>query len=137
MTRPGTTSKLRVPPWQWDAVSSGGWVSSGKLVSRIPQAPLSATRFWVTVSKRPPETTIPVPGGPSAALPALGTFGLLLSWMKLLRKVVQDWDVLPGQRPTCGEGASSLFCELVTMPVLFRSHSEFSITRWPPELVPE
>ena len=80
---------------------------------------------------------MPVPGGPSEALPALGTLGLLLLWIAVVSEDVQERVALPGQRPTCGEGASSLFCELVTMPVLLRSHSEFSITRWPPEFVPE
>jgi len=82
------------------------------------------------VSFRPPASTIPVPTGPSAAEPARGTFGLLLSWMLFLRKSVHEWLPvgpmrLSGQAPSCGEGASSLFWLLAEMPQVFSSHSDF------------
>ena len=99
-------------------------------------------RLPITVSWRPPASTMPVPTGPSAAVPERGTFGLLLSWMSFLRKSVQEWLPVgplspPGQAPSCGDGASSLFWLLVTMPQVFSSHSDFSTIRCPPELVPE
>ena len=42
-----------------------------------------------------------------------------------------------GQAPSCGEGASSLFWLLVTMPLALWSHSESFSTSCPPALVPE
>ncbi len=43
----------------------------------------------------------------------------------------------PGQRPSCGEGQSSLFWLLVSKPSLFLSNSEFLMMSLPPEFVPE
>ena len=42
-----------------------------------------------------------------------------------------------GQLPSAGDGASSLFSESLVMPVLLWSNSECSMTRLPPESVPE
>ena len=107
-------------------MSLGGTSVSGYGVVRMPHALLFVTLLFTTVSKRPPAMTIPVPTGPAAADPASGTFGSLLSCTKLLRHTSQD-DVpvgpFPdGHEPSCGEGASSLFCELLTMPVALSSH---------------
>src|SRR5690242_4838659 len=89
------------------------------------------------MSNEPPEISMPVPTGALAEIPLPGTFGLLLSCTWLFWITVQSWVVVPGQRPLCGEGASSLLSELGRMPTRLLSHSEFWIVRWPPELVPE
>ena len=126
------------PAWQYD----GGGCDRvrGVIRERREQdatAPLSVTRFRVTVSKRPPETTIPCPAGQR------GAAGQCRRVVDCRGRSCGGRSCRTGSRcrgrarPTCGDGASSLFCELVTMPVLLRSHSECSITRWPPELVPE
>src|SRR5690242_13972201 len=114
-----------VPPSQ---CAIGGGVSvSGYGTSSTPHAPLRSMRLPLIVSKRPPATTIPVPTGPSSAVPAPGTFGLLLSWIQLSRKNVHERVPLdPGHEPSCGGGASSLFWLFVEMPVLLWSHSESS-----------
>ena len=63
--------------------------------------------------------------------PDPGTFGLSLSWIQLFRKKVHDLNGVPsavgfgGHAPSWGDGASSLFCELVTMPVALSSHWPF------------
>src|SRR3954452_77363 len=107
----------------------------------MPHALLCVTRLWTSVSNRPPAMTMPVPTGPAAADPASGTLGSLLSCTKLLRQIShEDVPVGPlpdGHEPSCGDGASSLFCELVTMPVALSSHRPFWMMRCAPELVPE
>src|SRR3954468_17172740 len=109
----------------------------------IPQAPLFSKRLPTIVLSRAPETDIPVPTGPAAAVPAPGTFGLLLSCTKLCVNTQHECVcviglVAPfGQAPSCGEGESSLFWLFVSKPSLLWSNSEFSITRLPPEFVPE
>jgi hypothetical protein len=45
----------------------------------MPHALLLTKRLPMIVSKRPPDTDMPVPTGPAAAEPAAGTLGLLLS----------------------------------------------------------
>src|SRR5436190_16997194 len=89
------------------------------------------------MSKEPPEISIPEPTGAVAESPPPGTFGLLLSCTWLFWITVQSWVVVPGHRPLCGEGASSLLREFGRIPTRFWSHSEFWIVRWPPEFVPE
>src|SRR5262245_48782081 len=128
------------PPSQ--CATGGGGPASGYGTTRMPHDPWFCTRLSMTVSFRPPASTMPVPTGPNAAEPAFGTFGLLLSWMKFPRKSVQECEPVgptpsPGHAPSCGEGASSLFWLLVEMPVLLSFHSESSMIRWPPEFVPE
>src|SRR5262249_47450635 len=116
-----------VPPSQWGI---GGGVSvSGNGTTKMPQAPLFATRLLRTWSLRPPAITTPVPTGPSAAVPDCGTFGLLLSCTKLSRNRVHDRDRAVGQAPSWGDGASSLFWLFVTIPALLPSHSECSRVR--------
>src|SRR5437879_905919 len=128
------------PPSQ--CATSGGGPASGNGTTRMPHEPWFRTRLSTMVSFRPPAITIPVPTGPNAAEPALGTFGLLLSWMKFFRNTVHECEPFgpvppPGHAPSCGDGASSLFWLFAEMPVLFSSHSDFSTMRWPPEFVPE
>src|SRR4051794_33016224 len=109
----------------------------------IPQAPLFEKRLLITVLLRPPEIDTPVPVGPAAALPAAGTLGLLLSWTLLCLNTQQEWvfviGLVPffGHAPSCGDGESSLFWLLVSNPSLLWSNCEFSMTRLPPEFVPE
>ena len=60
--------------------------------------------------------------------------GSLLSWMELFIQTVHDRvpsaPVCPeGHRPIWGEGQSSLFCELLTRPLLLWSHSLWAISR--------
>src|ERR1700681_2011730 len=98
----------------------------------MPQAPLRAKVLSMTVSLLPPETVIPVPVGPALALPAWGTFGLLLSWTELWRNTQHErvWVIgllaLPGQSPFCGAGASPSIWVLVSAPSLLLSNTEFS-----------
>src|SRR5689334_18869135 len=132
---------FRSPPRQ-SAIGGGLASVSGKGTASIAHAPLCSKRLPTTVSCRPPAITIPVPTGPRSAEPAAGTFGLLLSWMKLPTKKVHDpmtgVPVTPaGHAPSCGEGASSLFWLFVEMPVLLWSNSEPAMTSRPPEFVPE
>ena len=47
-------------------------------MNKMPHAPLLRKVLFITVSLLPPAMVMPVPVGPSAALPALGVFGLLL-----------------------------------------------------------
>ncbi len=104
----------------------------------MPQAPLWVTRFRITVSSRPPAITMPVPIGEGVVS---GVWGLLLSWTLLCSKIVQEYvpvgPVPWGQAPSWGEGASSLFWLLVTIPLAFLSHSEFFRISLPPAFVPE
>src|ERR1051326_488633 len=128
------------PPSQ--CATGGGGPGAGYGTTRMPHEPWFSPRLSMIVSFRPPASTIPVPTGPNAAEPAAGTSGLLLSWMKFPRNRVQECEPVgptppPGQTPSCGEGASSLFWLLVEMPVLLPFHSESSMIRWPPEFVPE
>src|SRR5436305_7467876 len=114
----------------------GGTSVSGYGVVMIPQAPLSWMVLLTTVSKRPPAMTMPVPTGPADAAPvSCGTFGLLLSCTSLCRQISHDPPPL-GHEPSCGDGASSLFCELLTIPLWLSSHSPYWMMRCPPELVP-
>ena len=77
-TEPASRKFVGSPPWQW---AMGGGVSvSGNGTTSTAQLPLLSNRLPTTVSLRPPAITMPVPGGPSSALPEPGTFGLLLSW---------------------------------------------------------
>src|SRR5215469_2622980 len=89
----------------------------------------------VTVSYEPPAIWMPVPTG--ATNPSAGVFGLLFAWMRLPSMIVQDFVALPGQRPSCGGGASSLFSEFGTMPAWLSRNTEFLMTSCPPEFVPE
>src|ERR1700722_13532361 len=100
--------------------------------------------MWLalTASSRPPAITTPLPTGPASAEPVVGTFGLLLSCTEFFLNTQQECVPVgpvppPGQIPSCGEGASSLFWLLVTNPDWLLSNSEFWMIRWPPELVPE
>src|SRR6516162_8851724 len=92
-------------------------------------------RLWATVSYEPPTIWMPVPTGAMALLP--GAFALLLSWMVLPSMIVQDPVALPGQRPSCGGGASSLFSEFGAMPARLFRNTEFLMISCPPALVPE
>src|SRR5437773_2533543 len=128
------TGPCWMPPSQCE---TGGGVSvSGKSCTTMPHAPWFSTRLFTTVSNIPPDISIPAPTGASPARPNAGTLGLLLSWTKFRWMKVQE-PVPLGQRPLCSGGASSLLRELGTIPVLLRSHSESSMRRLPPELVPE
>jgi hypothetical protein len=69
--------------------------------------------------------------------PNVGTLGLLLPTIRLCSMIRQDLVVLPGHRPSCGGGASSLFSEFGASPVRLRVNSESMMTRRPPEFVPE
>ncbi|MGZ6651555.1 MAG: hypothetical protein ACXVHB_29435 [Solirubrobacteraceae bacterium] len=118
----------------------GGPLSgNGKKIT--PQAPLLTKRLSISVSLRPPETETPVPTGPSAAVPAPGTLGLL-SWTKLFVNTQHvgapaTGGLTPGgQAPFCGGGLSP-FWLLVSNPSLLLSNSEFSTSRRPPEFDPE
>jgi len=64
---------------------------------------LFAKWFSITVSLRAPETVIPVPTGPAAALPVVGTFGLLLSCTSLCRNTQQECVCVIGLTPLCGQ----------------------------------
>src|SRR5436305_7550039 len=95
-----------------------------------PHAPLRLTVLPDSVTYVLPARTMPVPTGapPDNPDPLPGTFGLLLSWMSLLIQTVHDCvpsapDWPGGHNPICGDGQSSLFCELLTRPVLLLSHS--------------
>src|SRR5438874_522248 len=101
-----------------------------------PQAPLWVTVLPDGVTLVLPARIMPVPTGapPASPLPFPGTFGLLLSWMSLFIQTVHDWvpngPVFPaGHWPICGEGKSSLFCELLTSPVLLLSHTLSATSR--------
>src|ERR1700751_2011055 len=89
----------------------------------------------VTVSYNPPTSWMPVPTG--AMAPLLGALALLFAWMRLPSMIVQDFVALPGQRPSCGGGASSLFSEFGAMPARLSRNSEFLMTSRPPAFVPE
>src|SRR2546422_6278825 len=91
---------------------------------------------WM-VSNCPPDISMPVPIGASQVMPEQGTFGLLLSCTLLRWMNVQEVFEVPGQRPLCGGGLSSLLSEFGRMPTLLQSHSESSMTRCPPAFVPE
>src|ERR1700674_2328972 len=108
----------------------------------MPQAPLSRNLLEEMVSNRPPEIVIPVPVGPSPAVPEIGTLGLLLLstrfWVNtqhMLLEVVTL--VAPGHRPFWGGGGSPVRAVLVSNPSLLSSKTEFLIVIWPPEFVPE
>jgi hypothetical protein len=62
---------------------------------------------------------MPVPTG--APAPSLGAFALLCAAIRLRAMIAQDLMALPGQRPSCGGGASSLFLEFGTTPVRLNS----------------
>src|SRR5579863_8808160 len=117
----------------------------------VPQASL----FWKTLSRtvsfRTPDSEIPVPTGPAAADPKVGTLGLLLSWTLLWKKTqhVAGWYTClvsgsvstggftpAGQEPSWGGGLSP-FWLLVSKPSSLLSNCEFSTTRDPPEFDPE
>src|SRR6266700_868923 len=78
---------------------------------------------------------MPVPTGAMASL--AGVFALLFAWIVLPSMIVQDLVALPGQRPSCGGGASSLFSEFGAMPARLSRNTEFLMTSCPPEFVPE
>src|SRR6266702_6956205 len=88
-----------------------------------------------TVSYEPPTSWMPTPTGAMAPLP--GAFALLFASIVLPSMIVQDLVALPGQRPSCGGGASSLFSEFGAMPARLFRNSEFLMTSCPPEFVPE
>jgi hypothetical protein len=89
----------------------------------------------VTLSCEPPAIWMPVPTG--AVAPSVGVFALLLSSIRLRVMIVQDLVALPGQRPSCGGGASLLFSAFGTTPVWLSMNSESVMTSRPPEFVPE
>src|SRR6516162_2570227 len=78
---------------------------------------------------------MPVPTGAMALV--LGAFALLFASIVLPSMIVQDFVALPGQRPSCGGGASSLFSEFGAMPARLSRNTEFLMTSCPPALVPE
>ena len=69
--------------------------------------------------------------------PDVGTFALLLPAMRLFSMIMQDMVALPGQRPSCGGGASSLLSEFGARPVRLAVNTELRMIRLPPALVPE
>ena len=75
-TEPGRLRRPRCPSRSGRAT---GVPESGNGTIRKPQAPLLEKVLSMTVSLRPPDSVMPVPVGPAAALPASGTLGLLLS----------------------------------------------------------
>src|SRR5580692_3820460 len=81
---------------------------------------------------------IPVPVGPSPAVPEIGTFGLLL-FSRTLRVNTQHraCEAAPAQRPSWGGGGSPVRAVLVSKPSLLSSNIEFSMRIRPPEFVPE
>src|SRR6516165_5478747 len=103
----------------------------------IPHPPWLKTMLFVTVSFWLPESSMPAPTGEAPASPDSGVLGLLLSWTRLSRMIVQEFSGSSGHAPFCGGGASSLLSELGTMPARLWSHSEDSRIRWPPAFVPE
>src|ERR1019366_3487402 len=56
---------------------------SGNGTKKAPHAPLFANVLCSTVSLRPPDSVMPVPVGPMAALPAAGAWALVSkpSWL--------------------------------------------------------
>src|SRR5215469_10309987 len=76
---------------------------------------------------------MPVPTGGASAPP--GALALLLPWIRLSSMIVHDRVALPGQRPSCGEGASSLFIEFGATPARLSRNTELRMTSCPPELV--
>src|SRR5207248_6842268 len=119
-----------MPPWHGLGLLAAGVSWSGRSAISSPQAPLWVTALPASVTYVLPPSTSPVPTGapPESPEPLPGTFGLLLSWRLLFIHTVQDCvpsaPVCPaGQRPIWSEGQSSLFCELLTRPVLLLSHS--------------
>src|SRR5215467_9852157 len=78
---------------------------------------------------------MPVPTGGASAPP--GALALLLPWIRLSSMIVHDRVALPGQRPSCGEGASSLFIEFGATPARLSRNTELRMTSCPPEFVPE
>src|SRR5215831_12164500 len=92
-------------------------------------------RLARTVSNAPPEISTPAPT--AGMRPDVGTFALLLPVIRLCSMTVQDLVALPGQRPSCGGGASSLFSEFGASPVRLSRNTEFLMTSCPPEFVPE
>src|SRR5690242_19432064 len=119
-----------MPPWHGFGLLSAGDSWSGRSASSSPHAPLWVTVLPDSVVYVLPASTMPVPTGapPARPEPLPGTFGLLLSWMSLFIQTVHDWvpraPVSPGgHSPICGEGQSSLFCELLTRPVLLLSQT--------------
>jgi hypothetical protein len=90
--------------------------------------------FPVMVSYSPPSRSTPTPT--AGAMPAAGALALLLPVIWLCAIRVQERVVLPGQRPSCGGGASSLLSELGAIPVRLLSKTESRMIRRPPELVP-
>src|SRR5947209_8070586 len=125
-----------MPPWQGLGLLAAGASWSGRSAINSPQAPLWVTVLPESVTYVLPARRRPVPTGapPESPEPLPGTSGLLLSCTLLFIHTVQDCvpstPVCPvGQRPTCGDGQSSLFCELLTRPVLLLSHSLFATSR--------
>ena len=80
---------------------------------------------------------MPMPTGAAPASPNAGVFGLSFSRTVLSRITVHDAEGSSGHAPSWGDGASSLFRLFGTIPERFRSNVERSITRCPPEFVPE
>src|SRR5580704_12941421 len=91
-------------------------------------------RLSRTVSYAPPEISTPAPTAPAS--PEVGAFGLLLFLITLCSMSVQSV-VVPGHRPSCGGGTSSLFSEFGTIPARLRLNTESLMTSEPPALVPE
>ena len=75
---PDSIPPVPVHDWLYSGV-----LESGYGIIRKPQAPLLENVLSMTVSLRPPDSVMPVPVGPWPAVPASGTFGLLLSWTLL------------------------------------------------------
>src|SRR5215469_3532360 len=122
-----------MPPWQ--CASGGGRSGSALSLASIPHEPWFLITLPVTVSYEPPAICTPVPTGGAASLP--GVFALLFARIRLSSMIVQDLVALPGQRPSCGDGASSLFIEFGARPARLSRNTEFLMTSCPPELVPE
>src|ERR1700719_3930909 len=113
----------------------------------MPQAPLPANVLPTTRSLWPPAIDMPVPTSPGA-LGEVGVAPLLLLTIRLLSSSQQMFlrcapggglglVLPPGQSPSCGEGASSLFWLWVAKPSSLLLNSEFSTIRCPPEFEPE
>src|SRR5436309_4321330 len=88
-----------MPPSQLEMGGGSSW--SGRSATSTPHDPLCTIRFWESEMYSVPARTMPDPTGddPASPLPAPGTFGLLLSWMKLCSNTVQ-LDVPVGHVPS-------------------------------------
>src|SRR5262249_16010767 len=129
---PGNGS-FGMPPWQCDP--GGGFSRSGESWGAPPPAPRLAITLSRPVAYGPPGAATP---GPTPGMsPGAGTFALLVPAIRLCSMIRHDLVVLPGHRPSCGGGASSLLSEFGASPVRLRVNSESMVTRRPPEFVPE